>query len=72
VCFSPDGKRLASASLDETVRVWDMAADPEARILKGHMDLVNGVAFSPDGTRLAGSAGEKTVYVWDATPLGER
>ena len=50
VAFSPDGRRLASASEDRTVRVWDAATGQETLTLKGHTDFVTGVAFSPDGS----------------------
>ena len=53
VAFSPDGKRLASASWDHTVKVWELISGHEILTLKGHTDEVNGVAFSPDGRRLA-------------------
>ncbi len=39
VAFSPDGKRLASATYDETVKVWDAATGQEIRTLKGHTEL---------------------------------
>src|SRR5262249_38691476 len=64
--FSPDGKRLASASADMTVRVWDAATGQEALTLKGHTDAVTSVAFSPDGKRLASASRDRTVRVWDA------
>jgi WD40 repeat protein len=65
IVFSPDGRRLASASEDHTVRVWDTATGQELFPLKGHTGHVRGIVFSPDGRRLA-SAGDKTVRIWDA------
>jgi WD40 repeat protein len=56
VAFSPDGKRLASACQDKTVRVWDAQTGQELLSLKGHTAKVNSVAYSPDGKRLASSS----------------
>jgi WD40 repeat protein/serine/threonine protein kinase len=67
VCFSPDGTRLASASGDQTVKVWDRTSGQELLTLKGHTHAVYGVCFSPDGTRLASASGDQTVKVWDST-----
>jgi WD40 repeat protein/tetratricopeptide (TPR) repeat protein len=66
VCFSPDGNRLASASADQTVKVWDAQTGQQLLDLKGHADAVTGVCFSPDGNRLASASADQTVKVWDA------
>ena len=64
VAFSADGKRLASASLDGTAKVWDATSGQETLTLKGHTAFVYSVAFSPDGKRLASASEDKTVKVW--------
>ncbi len=66
VSFSPDGKRIASASSDRTVKVWDAAAGQVILTLKGHNGEISGVAYSPDGQRLASASADQTVKVWDA------
>jgi WD40 repeat protein/serine/threonine protein kinase len=65
VAFSPDGTRLASASHDRTVRLWDVAGGRALLVLRGHADEISSVAFSPDGTRLASASTDKTIRVWD-------
>ena len=75
VVFSPDGTRLASASADKTVRLWDATTgQPVCQPLEGHTEEVLSVAFSPDGTRLASASADETVRLWDATtgqPIGQ-
>jgi WD40 repeat protein len=71
VAFSPDGKRLAFAADDNTVKVCDAQTGQELRVLKGHTQWVSSVAFSPDGKRLASGGPTKAydageVKVWDA------
>jgi WD40 repeat protein/serine/threonine protein kinase len=73
VAYSPDGKRLASASNPPglpmqnagEVKVWDAQTGQELLALTGHTGGVWGVAFSPDGKRLACASFDKTVRVWD-------
>jgi WD40 repeat protein/serine/threonine protein kinase len=65
VAFSSDGRRLASGSRDNTVKLWDAARGMELQTLKGHMTAVTSVAFSPDGHRLASCSDDGTVKLWD-------
>jgi WD40 repeat protein len=65
VAWSADGKRLASAGGDNTVRVWDAHSGQILHTLTGHTVIVSGVAFSPDSKRLASSSWDQTVRVWD-------
>ena len=65
VAFSPDGTRLATASYDNTVKLWDAGTSQVLRIFTGHTNGVPSVVFSPDGTRLASASHDKTVILWD-------
>jgi WD40 repeat protein len=67
IAFSPDGKQLASALDDETVRLWDTATGAALQTLEGHKGWVYSIAFSPDGKQLASALGDGTVRLWDPT-----
>ncbi|MGE3809283.1 MAG: protein kinase [Gemmataceae bacterium] len=65
VAFSPDGKRIASASTDTTIKVWDATTGRQINTLElGRQDYVFLVAFSLDGKWL-GSWSKKAIKVWD-------
>jgi hypothetical protein len=64
--FSPDGRRVVTASADYSARVWDAATGaPVTPLLKPGLGLVR-VAFSPDGRRVATAGGAYDARVWDA------
>jgi WD40 repeat protein len=60
------GGMLASSSDDQTVRLWEIRTGACQRILRGHTNLVNGLAWHPGGTLLASSSTDQTIRVWDA------
>ena len=65
VAFSGDGRLLASASGDHTVRVWDVAAAKCVAVLTGHTDQVFSAVFHPDGKRLASAGRDRAIWLWD-------
>ena len=59
MAFSPDGKFVASASLDKTCMLWEISSEKSTMTFTGHSDQVKGVAFSPDGEMIASASGDK-------------
>jgi WD40 repeat protein len=67
VQFSPDGSKLASASHDKKVMVWNASTGARLHTLEGHSDGVTAVQFSQDGSKLASASVDNKVMVWDAS-----
>ncbi|MCG7204254.1 WD40 repeat domain-containing protein [Streptomyces arenae] len=69
--FSPDGKLLATAAYDRTVRLWDVSdptrPEPLGEPLRGHTSWVSSAVFSPDGRTLASAGDDGTVRLWDVS-----
>ncbi|MEG4247707.1 MULTISPECIES: WD40 domain-containing protein [unclassified Microcoleus] len=65
VAFSPDGKTLASASNDNSIKLWNLHTQKPIATLTGHSRGVNSVAWSPDGLTLASASDDQTIKLWN-------
>jgi len=65
IAFSPDGRTLASASVDKTICLWDADGGKLRKTLEGHTHAVHSVSWSPDGRTLASASRDETIRLWD-------
>lgn len=65
VAYSKDGKKIVSASLDNTARIWDIETGTCLQVLKGHTQWVESVVFSPNGQEVVTASRDKTIRMWD-------
>ncbi len=66
VAFTPDGKQIASASLDGTVRIWNAEDGAPIRTLPSQTGPVRAVQFSPDGAQLVSTGDDGSLRLWNA------
>ena len=71
VCFSSDGKILASGSNDAMTKLWDMETKQEITTLTGHDNCIISVCFSPNGRLLASGSYDNTIKIWDTVTFKE-
>jgi WD40 repeat protein len=64
--YSPDGRRIVTASGDQTARVWDAVTGVQLAVLSGHRATVASASYSPDGRRIVTASADKTARIWDA------
>ena len=64
--FSPDGKRIVTSSLDNTVKIWEVNSGTLLANLLGHTDTVLTANYSPDGKIIVTAAEDGLVKIWDA------
>ncbi|MCB0167217.1 MAG: WD40 repeat domain-containing protein, partial [Anaerolineae bacterium] len=61
----PDGRWIVSASLDHTMKVWNVESGRAIRTLEGHTGSVNGCAVSPNGRWIVSVSYDTTLKVWE-------
>jgi WD40 repeat protein len=71
VAFDGEGRRIASSSRDNTIRVWDTETQAQLLCLSPCNAELRGIAFSQDGRYLAAAMGDQTVPLWDVASGAE-
>ncbi|KAF5375675.1 hypothetical protein D9615_009336 [Tricholomella constricta] len=67
VCFSPDGKYLATGAEDKQIRIWDIQKKRIRNVFDGHQQEIYSLDFSSDGRLIVSGSGDKTARIWDMT-----
>ncbi|KAF9442429.1 WD40 repeat-like protein [Macrolepiota fuliginosa MF-IS2] len=65
VCFTPDGKFLATGADDKRIRIWNIAKKHIHKVFNGHHDIVYSLDCSTDGRFIVSGSGDKTARIWD-------
>ena len=63
--YSPDGKIIASASWDQTIKLWNAQTGELINTLKGYQDGINSIVFSTDSQTLISAGEDKTIKIWN-------
>jgi WD40 repeat protein len=66
VIYSPDGRHIASAGGDGTVKIWDSQNKKRLHTLFGHDGFVTSIAYSPDGSYIASGSFDGTIKIWNS------
>jgi WD40 repeat protein/class 3 adenylate cyclase/tRNA A-37 threonylcarbamoyl transferase component Bud32 len=64
--FSPDGRRVLTASADKSARLWEAESGKLLGIFQGHTDKIYRAVFSPDGRRVLTASSDNTARLWEA------
>ncbi len=72
ISFSPNGRYVATGSIDRSIKIWEAATGHELRALNGSNTVIKALAFSPNGQLLAASGADGKLRLWDVTTGEEK
>lgn len=71
ICYSSDGKYIASGSNDFSIRIWKTDEAKTIAVFNGHENDVNSISFSPNGKLIVSGSSDETVRVWNINEYNE-